>query len=259
MKTCYSPTSVVKNLIVASISVGALILLVGASVACDTESDTIRMGTEGAYPPYSFMNDDGEIDGFERELGDELCRRAEVQCVWVTNEWDTIIPNLLDGQYDTILAGMSITDERDEIIDFTQPYFPPGPSLYIALNGARDEVVNRTVAAQVQTIHSDYLAEAGVELRVFETVEEIIDAVLNGHVDAAMFDEEFAHDTVRNSDGALAIVGHSVFLDKGIGIGLREDDTELRDKLNNGIGEMKDDGSLNTLIRKWFDEDVRTF
>ena len=91
-------------------------------------AQTIRMGTEGAYPPYNFINDAGEVDGFERELGDELCKRAELTCEWVTNEWDSIIPNLVSGNYDTIIAGMSITDERDAVIDFTQPYTQPDPS-----------------------------------------------------------------------------------------------------------------------------------
>ena len=143
----------------------AIAVLTVASLSCGGESDTVRMGTEGAYPPYNFINDEGEVDGFERELGDELCRRADLECVWVTNEWDSIIPNLLEDKYDTILAGMSITDERDELIDFTQPYSPPTPSVYMALAGAGNEAVDGTVAAQVATIHADYLSESGATFR----------------------------------------------------------------------------------------------
>ena len=109
----------------------AIALLFIACLACAEGPEEIRMGTEGGYPPYNFINDSGEVDGFERELGDELCRRVDLECVWVTNEWDSMIPNLVEGKYDTILAGMSITDERDEVIDFTQPYTPSHPvSLY---------------------------------------------------------------------------------------------------------------------------------
>ena len=79
------------------LSAAALALTAGFALA-----DTVRLGTEGAYPPYNFINDAGEVDGFERELGDELCKRAELTCEWVTNEWDTIIPNLVSGNYDTI-------------------------------------------------------------------------------------------------------------------------------------------------------------
>ena len=112
--------------------------LVAATVATTAFAGghAVRLGTEGAYPPYNFLNDAGEVDGFERELGDMACAIAELDCTWVTNEWDSIIPNLVGGNYDAIIAGMSITEERDKVIDFTQAYFPPDPSAYVALAGA---------------------------------------------------------------------------------------------------------------------------
>ena len=239
--------------------VSVIAVLLTVSLACHMEQDPVRMGTEGGYPPYNFMNDAGEVDGFERELGDELCRRADLECVWVTNEWDTIIPNLVDGNYDTILAGMSITAERDEVIDFTQAYLPPSPSVYVALAGAGDEAVDGKVAAQVATIHADYLSEAGAALVEYELAEELFEAVLSGDVDAALVDREFAHETMAESGGSLAVVGPNVLLDSGIGVGVREDDSDLKDKLDDAIDSMKEDGSLNSLIRKWFDEDAETF
>lgn len=217
------------------------------------------MGTEGAYEPYNFLNDAGEVVGFERDLGDELCRRADLECTWVTNDWDTIIPNLLDDQYDTIMAGMSITDERDEVIDFTQPYIPPIPSVYVALAGAGDAAVAGTVAAQVATIHADHLSASGATLVEYELADEVIAAVLNGEADAALVDREFAHENIAANAGKLAVVGPNVPLDSGIGIGVREGDSELKEKLDAAISAMKDDGSLNALIRKWFDEDADTF
>ena len=238
--------------------IGVTFLLV-VLLSCTGGSDEVRMGTEGAYPPYNFFNDAGEVDGFERELGDELCRRANLECTWVTNEWDTIIPNLVDGKYDTIMAGMSITEERDEIIDFTQPYIPPIPSVYVAMAGAGDEAVDGRVAAQVATIHAAHLSESGARLIEYELAEELIDAVLSGEADAALVDREFAHGNLAAHEGKLAVVGPDVPLDSGIGIGVREDDGELKDKLDKAITAMKGDGSLNALIRKWFDEDAETF
>ena len=146
----------------------AAAILISICLSCIGGQDVVKMGTEGAYPPYNVINEDGEVDGFERELGDELCRRANLECVWVTNEWDTIIPNLLAGDYDTIMAGMSITDERDETIDFTQPYFPPSPSVYIARAGAGDEAAAGKVAAQVSTVQADHLSESGATLQEYE-------------------------------------------------------------------------------------------
>ena len=219
----------------------------------------VRMGTEGAYPPYNFINDQGEVDGFERELGDELCRRADLECEWFTNAWETIIRNLMDGRYDTIIAGMSITADRDEVIDFTQPYIPPIPSVYLAAAGAGDEAVDGKIAAQVATIHADYLSASGATYVEYELVGELIEAVLSGEVDAALVDREFAHTVIAEHGDGLVVVGPDVPLDSGIGIGLREDDTDLKDKFNEAISSMKDDGSLNNLIRKWFDDDADTF
>ena len=236
----------------------AIALLVLVCLACGG-TEAVTMGTEGFYPPYNFIGDDGEVDGFERELGDELCRRADLECTWVTNEWDTIIPNLVAGDYDTIMAGMSITAERDETIDFTQPYLPPTPSVYIALTGAGDEAVEGKVAAQVATIHADYLAESGSTLVEYELAEHLVEAVLSGEADAALVDREFAHDSMAENEGRLEVVGPTVPLDSGIGIGVREDDAELKDKLDKAIESMKEDGSLNDLIDKWFDDDAMRF
>ncbi len=240
-------------------SVIAAVVVIAAALACGGGADAVRMGTEGAYPPYNFIDERGEVDGFERELGDELCRRADLECTWVTNEWDTIIPNLEAGSYDTILAGMSITDERDEVIDFTQPYVPPSPSVYLVLMGAAPDAVQGRVAAQVATVQAAYLSESGADLREYDLAPEVVSAVLNGEADAALVDLEFAQESIDESGGKLALAEPRVALDAGIGVGVREDDGELRDKLDRAIGAMKEDGSLNALIEKWFGADAETF
>ena len=241
--------------VVAAAALAAVVVLLTSCVG----DGAVRMGTEGAYPPYNFINDQGDVDGFERELGDELCAAADLECEWFTNAWETIIRNLMDGRYDTIIAGMSITAERDEVIDFTQPYIPPIPSVYFAVAGAGDEVVNGTIAAQVATIHADYLSASGATYVEYELVGELIEAVLSGEVDAALVDREFARTVIAEQGGRLTVVGPNVPLDSGIGIGLREGDTDLKDKLDEAIASMKADGSLNNLIRKWFDDDADTF
>ena len=216
-------------------------------------AETIRMGTEGAYPPYNFINDSGEIDGFEREVGDELCKRAGLECTWVTNEWDSIIPNLVSGNYDTIIAGMSITAERDEVIDFTQEYFPPDPSAYVALSGAGMDVKGGVVAAQTATIQAAYVAESGATLVEFATPEETVAAVRSGEADAVLADFAYLKPIVDASGGELTIVDDSVSIGGGVGMGIRESDGELKAKMDAAIASMKADGTLSDLIAKWFD------
>ncbi|NNF24021.1 MAG: transporter substrate-binding domain-containing protein [Rhodobacteraceae bacterium] len=211
--------------------------------------DVVRMGTEGAYPPWNFINDNGDVDGFERELGDELCMRAELKCEWVTNEWDSIIPNLVSGNYDAIIAGMSITDERDAVIDFTQAYTPPDPSLYAAASDDVD-LSGGVIAAQTGTIQAGYVAESGAMLVEFATPDETIAAVRNGEADAVLADASFLQ-AIADQDADLMIVGDPVALGGGVGMGIRESNGDLKATFDAAIQSMKDDGSLNALIEKW--------
>lgn len=239
-----------KKLILAAVA-----LALSAGLA---QAQTVRIGTEGAYPPFNFINDRGEVDGYERELGDELCRRAELDCTWVKNDWDTIIPNLVSGNYDAIMAGMSISEERKKSIQFSEPYLPPALSSYAALTTDAD-IEGGTVAAQTGTIQASHVAESGATLLEFATGEETIAAVRNGEADAVFADRDFLLPYVEGSNGALTFLGDNITLDEGIGMGLRKSDTALKDKVDTAIRSMKEDGSINALITKWFGADALTF
>ncbi|WP_179961577.1 transporter substrate-binding domain-containing protein [Pikeienuella piscinae] len=223
-----------------------------AFTAGGAAAETLRMGVEAAYPPFSYINDQNEVDGFEREFGDEICRRAGFDCVWVTNDWETIIPNLVSGNYDTILAAMTITPERDKVIDFSEEYYPPDPSAYIALAGAGEEVRGGVVAAAATSVQAHYIVESGATLVEFPSWDDTIAAVKNGEVDAVLADRGFLEDIVNESDD-FVFVGENLTIGGGMGIGVRESDTELKAKLNTAIESMKADGALNAMIAKWFD------
>jgi polar amino acid transport system substrate-binding protein len=234
-----------KNLLIGT---AALAMFAGAAFA--ESHSVVRLGTEGAYPPYNYIDDDGEVAGFERELGDELCSRAELTCEWVTNEWDSIIPNLVSGNYDTIIAGMSITDERDEVIDFTQNYTQPDPSAFLAMEGMELDMEGGIFAAQAGTIQASYIAEMGATLVEFATPDETIAAVRNGEADAVLADKAYLS-PIADENADLAFAGDDILIGGGIGMGLRESDGELRAKFDAAIQSMKDDGTLNALIEKW--------
>ncbi len=230
------------------------VLALSAGVAT---AQTVRMGTEGAYPPYNFINDKGEVDGYERELGDLMCKMAGLTCEWVTTDWDSIIPNLLSGNYDTIIAGMSITPERGEVVDFTQNYIPPAASAYVGLKA--DANISGRVSAQVGTIQADYVAQSGATLLEFATLDDTVAAVKNGEADAVFADKDALVPFVDESMGEFVWAGEEVQLGGGVGMALRKTDTELRDKFDAVITTLKADGTINALITKWFGDEAVLF
>lgn len=241
------------------IILSAVALSLSAGVAfADGHAKTIRMGTEGAYPPYNFLNDAGEVDGYEREVGDELCLRAELKCEWVVNDWDSIIPNLTSGNYDTIIAGMSITDEREEVIDFTQNYIPPASSAFAAMSADAD-LSDGVIAAQTSTIQSGYVAESGATLLEFATFDETVAAVMSGEADAVFADKDALAPAVEASGGEMMFAGDDVQLGGGVGMGVRESDGELKAKFDAAITSMKADGTLNAAIIKWFGAEATVY
>ncbi|WP_347266493.1 transporter substrate-binding domain-containing protein [Paracoccus sp. (in: a-proteobacteria)] len=237
------------------LAAAALALTAGMGMA-----QTVRIATEGAYPPYNLVNDKGEVDGFEVDLGNELCKRAELDCTWVKNDWDSIIPNLNSANYDAIMAGMSITDERKKSVAFTQNYLPPTASAYAAPEADVD-VTKGVVAAQTSTIQAQYVAESGAQLLEFATPDEAVGAVRNGEAEAVFADKDFLVPIVDESGGALVwVTGQdNIALGNGIGMAVRQSDTALKDKFDAAITSMKEDGSLNELIKKWFGEKALLF
>ncbi len=214
-------------------------------------ADPLRIGTEGAYPPFNFINEAGELDGLEKEFGDELCKRLEADCVWVVNDWDSMIPNLASGNYDLIIASMSITEEREKAIDFTRNYLPADPSAFAALAGAGAGVMTGKVAAQTSTTHAGYIAASEAVLVEFPSPDETIAAVRNGQVDAVFADKNFLTEAVETSGGELVFVGDEVTLGRGAGIGVRKSDAALKEKVDAVVETMRTDGSINAMIDTW--------
>lgn len=226
------------------LTTAALALTAGMGMA-----ETVRLGTEGAYAPWNFINDNGDLDGFEIEMGNEVCKRAGLTCEWVMNDWDSIIPNLVSGNYDAIIAGMSVTAERDEVIDFSEEYTPADPSVYLASDPDLDVTAGAVIAAQTATIQAGFVADQGWDLVEFPTSEETVSAVRNGEADAVLGDDGYL--TPFAEEDGLYLLERTEVIGGGVAFGLRESDGELKEKLNGAIASMKADGSLNALIEKW--------
>ena len=270
------------------LSLLAISLLCISTVA---NSKSIRIGTEGAYPPWNNLNSAGELEGAEIDFGNEACKRMNVECEWVTQDWDGIIPSLLNGKYDIIVAGMSITEERKEKVNFTNGYMTDGARFAVLkdsglanLKVAGMEKVNlnnaggkeqaaigqliaamngKTVCVQSSTIHQNFLEKhmaGAVEIRLYQAVDDHNLDLAAGRCDAILADVGAIIDFIDTDGGVdVAFTGPTfsggVFGD-GVGGAVRKDDTEILDMWNKVIAEMGADGTTSEITKKWFGRDI---
>ncbi len=241
-----------KKLILAAT---AVLALSGATQA----QETVRIATEGAYAPWNFVNEAGELAGYEIDLGNAVCEKAGLTCEIISNDWDSIIPNLLAGNYDVIMAGMSITEERLETIDFTQNYFPPDPSKFVAAAGAGIDpaaLEGKRVGVQGGTIQAAYAEENlgnNNTIVSFSTADQAMADLAAGNLDTILADGAYLEPVVAASSGSLEFVGEDVMIGGGVGAGVRKDDAELKTKFDDALTALKADGTVDKLIAQYFE------
>ena len=239
-----------------------LILAAAAVIALGSAAqaqDTVRIATEGAYAPWNFLDDAGNPAGFEIDLGNAICAQAGLTCEWIINDWDSIIPNLLAGNYDVIMAGMSITDERLETIDFSQNYFPPDPSKFVAPAGSALDFAalsGARIGVQGGTIQAAYAEEnlaSGNTIVSFGTADQAMADLAAGNLDTILADGAYLEPVIAASNGALEFVGEDVLIGGGVGAGLRKDEAELKTAIDDALTALKADGTVDKLIAQWFE------
>jgi polar amino acid transport system substrate-binding protein len=236
------------------------IALAASMLAAPAMSDTVRIGTEGAYAPWNFLDDNGKLAGYEIDLGAALCAEAGLTCEFVANEWDSIIPNLVAGNYDAIMAGMSITDERLETINFSKEYYPADPSRFAAAAGESFDfsaLSGKKIGVQGATIQAAYAEETyggNNTILSFETPDQSVADLAAGNIDLLLADGSFLEPVVKGSNGAMALVGSDIAIGGGVGIGMRKKDTQLSDQLNAALATLKSNGTVDKLIMEYFEK-----
>lgn len=240
----------------------ATLVLAGSAQA---EITHVKMGTEGAYPPFNNINEDGKLVGFDIEIGNALCDAMDVTCEWVTSDWDGIIPALLAKKFDTIMASMSITEERKEKIAFTDKYYT-SPVRFIRRKGtdATPENISGAVVGVQSATVSENLVQGkfpDADIKTYAEQEQANLDLTSGRVDLVAADAFVLMDFVDSEAGSdVEFVGPSYtdteYLGEGIGIGVRKEDEELRKMLNAAIKQIREDGTYQKINAKYFDFDV---
>ncbi len=234
-------------------------------------ADKIKIGTEGAYPPFNSVTADGKVVGFDIDIANALCKKMKAECEIVTQDWDGIIPGLIAKKYDAIIASMSITDERKTQVDFTNPYYKSALT-FVGKKGSgiteitADTLKGKTIGAQAATTQADYITAAfpDVELKSYPTQDEVNLDLINGRIDLGVSDLFPMMDWIeQGKDGACCeLVGKPVldakFAGQGAGIAVRQEDDTLREALNKALEEIVADGTYKNINDKYFKINIFT-
>lgn len=239
-------------------------LLIGAA----TPALAMNICVEGAYPPFSETSADGSIVGFDIDIANALCAQIGESCAMVKVDWDGIIPALLEKKCDAIAASMSITEERRQVIDFTEKYYQT-PARFVAAKGSDlaftpEGLEGKVVGVQRGTIHQAFMEGEfpDTTLQLYGSQDEMTLDLASGRIDAAMADS-VALDLgfLKTPGGAdYAFYGEPFLNPKyhgaGVGIGVRKEDAALRDKISAAIEAIRADGEYQTIEKKYFDFDI---
>jgi lysine-arginine-ornithine-binding protein len=249
-------------------SLAALSLLFAVPAAAQEVPDPLQIATEGAYAPFNYLDDQGQVQGFEIDLALAMCDRIGVSCEFVVQDWDGIIPGLLAQRYHAIIASLYITDERRERIAFSEKYYqvparfvvPSASELEISAEGLRGAVIGTQRATSFERFMRDELD--GVDLRVYATMEEAYLDLASGRVDAIMGDVvALAEGFLNTPDGegfefrGPEFTGAEWF-GYGAGVGVRKEDQHIADAFTDAIAQVRADGTYQEIADKWFGFDV---
>lgn len=215
-------------------------------------SDPVLLASEGDFPPFNFIDPAGNLRGFERDLGDELCRRAELDCIWVITSWDGIIDGLQRGDYDAILAGMAATSDRARVIDFSDEYMPGGSNATFAARHSFIDLRTSRIAVQTGTVQHRWLLDNGYAAVPFDRTEDAVAALWSGTADAVFADGTYINAAQASLSGRLSMLDSVTIPTPGTAIGLQRGDSVLRTTFNLALSEMRSDGALERLVKKWF-------
>lgn len=241
-----------------------LAMLIAASLSLAHAADTgtgvpnpLRIGSEGAYPPFNFVDPSGRLKGFDIDIALALCERLKVECKLVAQDWDGIIPALLAGKYDAIVASMSITAERKKVVGFTDKYYSNKVRFVAAKDGKFDpgNLAGKTIGAQRATVSATWLEKnaGGARIKLYDTQTNAYLDLAARRLDAIFADGLVLHDWLKTKAGAgFMLVGKAYELDEGIGIAVRKDDDVLRQRLNAALAAILADGTYATINARYF-------
>jgi len=235
----------------------------GIFVAQGAAADALRIATEGAYPPFNFVDESGEVQGFDVEIAKALCAEMKAECEIVTQAWDGIIPGLKAGKYDAIVASMSITEKRKQAVDFTDPYYAAGAALIAPKDSdityTPEGMDGKTIGVQRATTYATLVEQKfpGASLKAYDTVENHNLDLQAGRLDGVVAQQVLMFDWLENEGGdAFEFKGEPVkdveFIGAGAGIAVEKGNSDLLERLNAALDTIQQNGTYAQINAKYF-------
>jgi lysine-arginine-ornithine-binding protein len=230
--------------------------------------DTLRIGVEGAYPPFSSKESDGTLVGFDIDIAQALCAEMRRECELVEQEWDGMIPALKARKFDAIVASMSITEERKRQIDFSEKYYKTPARLVASkeadFEGTADGLASKRIGVQRGATHQCYAEKTfpNAEIVLYGSQDEVFRDLVLGRVDAQLSDSLIAQESFLNADAGAdyAFLGgdHTDVecYGEGVGIAVRKGEDELRGALSAAIAAIRENGTYAEINDKYFAFDI---
>ena len=247
------------------------VLVTGTGIAQANDWTTVRIATEGAYHPFNAVDASGKLIGFDVDIAEEICKRIKAKCDIVAQDWDGIIPALLAGKYDVIVASMAITEDRKKIVNFSNPYYK-GALSYVTPKGtgitdfSDAGLTGKVIGVQAGTTQSDY-AEAvhpKAEIRKYRSQDEVNLDLINGRIDLQVSDLlPMLNWVEKTEDGKCCeLAGEAItdpaYAGAGAGFAFRKENDGLRDKFNKALAGILADGTYAKINAKYFSVNIYT-
>ncbi|MDY7114941.1 transporter substrate-binding domain-containing protein [Halomonas sp. SSL-5] len=251
---------------ILSIGVFGAALVAGSASA---EVRDIRIGVDVPYEPMEYRTPDGELTGFDIDLGNALCAEIGIDCEWVVQGWDGIIPGLMARKYDAIMSSMTINEQRREQVLFSEPYITP-PSAWFAPGDAEigtpseETLEGLTIGVQRGTLQDNYVTDLYgdvADVNRYATADDMVLDMDSGRLDAVFLDFPIGKSTLLDSDaGDYKVVGKKItepkeYFGEGFGIAFRKRDEALAETFNEALAELKANGTYDEIHARYFGEE----
>jgi ABC-type amino acid transport substrate-binding protein len=224
----------------------------------------ITVATEGAYPPFNYLDRKGLPAGFEMELAQDACQRMKAECEFIAAKWDELVPGLLDKKFDIVMSSLEVNNERRRRLGMSRRYYL-SPGAFIAAKGQPFDgppslLRNRKIGVQKDSTHADWLDKSfrrSAQIKRYPTVAEALKGLVDDEVDAVFGDKVQLWLWSQKPEGKCCeVMGQDIkdtqTLGVGVSAGIRREDIKLRDAFNKALGEMMSDGTYKKLNEKYF-------